>query len=113
MHTDPETGQVYDMDACLEEAERWLKGWKQAQDKANELTTTQKHQTAAETSRRAAEGPIGKAKEDTIGSPKWAERQVEADRWDLEAHYRHRMIDIWMKRFEAARSEYSAGRRVE
>jgi len=111
--TDPETGQIYDMDACLDEAEKYLGRWAKKQVEAHESSARQKSQTAAETSVRAAHGAISKAKEDTLGAPEWLERQSEADRLDVEARYLHHKMDIWLKRFEAARSEFSAGRRVE
>jgi len=100
------------METELNEADKALDYWEIAQRKADHLATVHKHQTAAQVNVHAVGSSVAKAKETVIATNEWLDRQLEADDWSVSAQAGKYKYDMAIRRWETARSEFSARGRV-
>ena len=101
-----------DMDTALEACEDALKKWCRAKLDADNAESRHKHMTAAKIKAYTNEGGVTKAKEIVFSSDEWLESQIEVNDLMVNAAFFKGQLDQAIRVFEAARSEYSATKRV-
>ena len=100
------------MDNELNEADKALDVWMEAQAKADLAATRHKHKTAAQIAVLSEDQGVTKAKELVYATDEWLERQTYCDGCALKAQAAKMAFEQAIRRFEAARSYFSAGRKV-
>jgi len=100
------------VDAELDKADLALDEWMKQQLIADTASTRHKHQTAAQIKLIADEQGVTKAKEAVIASDQWFERQVFCDEAAIKAQGLKMRFEQAIRRWETARSLFSAGRKV-
>jgi len=100
------------MDEQLNRADLALDAWVKHQAKSDEAATRHKHHTAAEIKVLCTSESVSKAKELVIAGESWFKRQTLCDEYAINAQHARMKYDQAVRRWEAARSEFSAGRRV-
>lgn len=96
----------------LDTADELLTAWIAAKRIADNAATKHKHLTAAQIKVIADREGIGKAKEFVIASDEWLSRQIFCDEKSVDAHLAKERYEQAIRRWETARSEHSALRKV-
>ena len=100
------------MEAELNTADLALDAWLKAQQDADGWNTRHKHHTAAEVNAHAVGGSVAKAKETVLATENWLNRQIQCDAATTNAQAAKYRYDMAIRRWETARSLFSAGRKV-
>ena len=102
-----------DMDAHLNAYEAAIDEWAALQRKADEAKARHKHHTAAEAMALKEKHGATMAEKAATATEGWLERETYVSGAQVDARAALMRADLAMKRFEAARSEFAAGRRVQ
>ena len=100
------------MDSELDKAEAALERYIKAKHEADDAETHHKHLTAAKIKAYSNEGGVTKAKEIVFATDEWLDSQIGVNKLKAIEAYRKGQLEAAIRRFEAARSEYAATRRV-
>lgn len=102
-----------DMDSYLDKAEEALKVFIKAKHEADDAETRFKHMTAAKIKAyHNSAGSFAKAEKEVLASDEWVDGQIEVNKLKAVEAYRKGQLEAAIRRYEAARSEYSATKRV-
>lgn len=100
------------MELELDKADAALDEWFSAQKIADRLATTHKHQTAAEVKVYAERSSVAKAEKEVLSTQEWVKRQINVDTAHVNAQAAKMRYEMAIRRWETARSLFSAGRYV-
>lgn len=98
------------MEQELNQIEDLIASWEKAKKKADIAATRHKHLTAAEVS--VMDESITRAKELVTASEDWYKRQLVVDELHIASMVAKERLEQAIRRWETARSVYSATRKV-
>ena len=101
------------MEAELNKADKALDDWMVKQALSDKAATKHKHHTAAQVVVLSKDGGVTKAKEAVYSTDEWLKRELYCNDAAIEAQRAKQEYEQAIRRWEMARSEFSAGRRVK